>query len=342
MNPVNLFASQPHYLDHLAPIWHALHPAERGQVWCGNVPTKLHARDLGLAPEARSSRTYPFGRYTEVAGRQPHVLVAGEGDYRNTMRARCVFVAHGAGQTYLDEPARLGSKPEVRRDRVDLFLMPGPDVAATWAAANPRAAVEWIGCPKLDAWDAWRRPPGRPTIAVTFHWDPPEQRCSPERRSSHPHWAGALPELADQAQQRGWRLLGHAHPRDWPRMAAVWARLGVEVASTLGDVFDQADVLVADNTSAMFEMAALDRPVVVLNAPWYRTHVQHGLRFWTEADLGPNCWDGQGNTLVTAVAQVLEADQWRTARAQTTTRVYGGMTGAAAPRAAHAIRSHLP
>lgn len=354
MNPVNLFATQPHYLDHLAPIWHALHPAERGQVWCGNVPTKLHARDLGLAPQPRSGRTYPIGRDTMIGKIQPHVLVAGESDYRNTMSARCVFVAHGAGQTYVDDPGRLGSKPEVPRSRVDLFLMPGPDVADQWRARNPRTPVEAIGCPKLDPWintfattnrlprSMLRELNTDPTIAVTFHWEPPESRSCPERRSSYAHWAGALAELADQAEQRHWRLLGHAHPRDWPRMAALWARLDVEMAYHLTDVYDQADVLVADNTSAMFEMAALDRPIVVLNAPWYRPHVEHGLRFWTHAGLGPNCWDGQGNTLVTAVEQVLGHDQWQEARARATTQVYGGVTGAAAPRAAQAIRSHLP
>lgn len=48
-------------------------------------------------------------------------------------------------------------------------------------------------------------------------------------------------------------------------------------------------ILVADNTSLLFEACAHDRVAVVLNHPGYRRHVHHGLRFWTASDVGVQC-----------------------------------------------------
>jgi CDP-glycerol glycerophosphotransferase (TagB/SpsB family) len=67
-------------------------------------------------------------------------------------------------------------------------------------------------------------------------------------------------------------------------------------------VFLNADILFVDNSSIGMEFMSLGRPVVWMNAPWYRRDVHHGGRFWTWAEdaltvddpqaiLATNLWD---------------------------------------------------
>ena len=62
--------------------------------------------------------------------------------------------------------------------------------------------------------------------------------------------------------------------------------MGFEPVRWFGDVCRRAEVYVCDGVSTLYEFAALDRPVVVLNPPSFRRDVHHGGRFWTWADVG--------------------------------------------------------
>lgn len=323
------YASLSHYADHIDPIWDALPETARGASW-----SPFGDRPGTSMPGGPGGRERPL---------QP-VLVASWPDAvtYEARRRPLIYLEHGVGQTYEADPTMAGAAgwagnrdPSLRR--TILFLCPNETVAAGWRARFDAPAVA-VGCPKLDAWHRGDRPKqGPPTVAVTGHWDCP---LGPETRSALPHFDRALPGLARWAASNGVRLMGHGHPRAWGGpLLRRWSRVGVVPVRDFATVLDQADVLVADNTSALYEFASLDRPTVVLNAPWYRRDVHHGLRFW---DAVPGGQVDDPDDLVPAVEAALR-DPAATAglRATAVARAYAATDGRAAERAAAAIMEVL-
>jgi len=260
------YASRPHYADHLAPVWDAL----------GRPPRLYGIRDV-LGHPAMAERCA-----TALQRGQGPMIVAG---WTDLFRARrlgygpFVRLQHGIGQSYAgDERAARNTAYAggAGHEDVRLFVVPGPDPAARWSAAYPEAAVVMAGdIRRLPARDG---PPDR-TIAVTFHWP---LGLIPETRTAWYEYRAAVAALPEA----GWHVLGHWHPR-WDDILRGWYEgVGIEPVASLDEVARRADVLVADNTSALYEFAATDRPVVVLDSRHYRPGAQHGLRFWEAADVG--------------------------------------------------------
>lgn len=336
MKVLHAFASAPHFIDHIAPVWQALEPDERGVFVVQTRALGLHASQRhGI--NAAVNRAMPPLSSTAVAGRQPHVLVASSGDAASLGRRRAVLLEHGAGQTYGGDPRGARSHGYAGGDdrgMVDVFLCPNEDVAAANRARWPGADSVVVGCPKLDRWHGWEPGPiDERRVAVTFHWP---CRLVPEAGSAWGHyreWFEARPRFAPV-------LVGHAHPRHASVMSRWWPRVGARWVPNLDDVLAQALVLVADNTSAMFEAAAIGLPVVVLNAPWYRRDVSHGLRFWRWADIGPQVDDPAD--LEQAVWGDAFHPSYRVRRGQMTRAVFGDLDGRASQRAVAALRRHLP
>lgn len=294
---VAFYATHQHYRDHLAPIAAAF-----------GVPVSDHV----------------------PAGTGP-VVVASNGnlaDARATGRP-LVLLNHGAGQTYnVNHPSYAGGGGH---NDVALFLEPGPHAATATRRTNPHARVVEVGCPKLDArHTAPPKPRGpRPVVAVTFHW---RCRVCPETDTAFDHYRDALTDLVAGP----WTVLGHGHPLMLNELRPVWDSLGVETVDCLDDVFDRADVLVGDNTSALYEFASLNRPVVCVNAPRYRRNVHHGLRFW---DAVPGVQCDQPGDLTAAVAAALDdPDEYRQLRAHAVSRAYTACDGNGTRRAVDAIR----
>lgn len=313
-----------------------------------------------LPDEARGtfwspSRTEPWGDALDRhRDRTRLVLVASARDAATMHTNPLVYLEHGAGQTYGGDPATAGNTAYaggVGHDRVVLFLCPNEHVAAAWRAAYPEARAVAVGCPQLDHWHGPLQEQEQqdhdqhddhdgsgghaddgtalPVVAVTFHWD-----CglAPETRSAWRHYDRHLPALAADPR---WRLLGHGHPRLWPTIKGRWAQLGIDHTRDLADVLDRADLLVGDNTSALYEFASLDRPVVVLNLPSYRRHVEHGLRFWSHP---PGLQVDRPDQLAPTIARALaDPPAARQIRARAVARVYAHTDGHAAGRAATAI-----
>lgn len=303
---IDFFASQPNYFDHLVPIWHALPIEQRGTFGVSNG-TLIHRAQLegisaqrGLAPKGL-------------------LVVAGHSDLVPFKHLPCVLVEHGAGQRYLGvENGSYAGGPG--RENVRLFLCPRDDVAQANLERYPQASAQVVGSPILDrvppVYDE-TLPPG-----VSFHW---ACALAPETRPALPHYQKALRSLD---------FVGHGHPRTWKRIHHLWWSMGKESEENFAELMDRTSVYVMDNSSTIFEAAALGKPVVLLNAPWYRRDVEHGLRFWSEAEIGIQVdepWDLEG-----AIQDALR-DERRDLREKVVSRVYPMLDGQASIRAAKAI-----
>lgn len=268
---IDVYASQPHYWRHLEPI------AERvaGRVF------RPRAEWVPL------SDRHPIGRDTS-----PVVLVAGYQDALAVERLgrTPVLLEHGAGQTYLDarwHPSYPGGQ---KRDAVGLFLCTNEGVAALNSEAYPDIPTAVVGSPYLDYLEGvrWSRIPsevGAPVLGLAWHWP---CRVSPEAGWAFPEWGGeTLRRLVE-----GWPgpVLGTSHPRALLHAARWYERAGVEVVPEWADMVRRVDVMSVDNSSVLFEAAALEIPVVLVNSARWRRDVDHGLRFWEWADIGPDVW----------------------------------------------------
>lgn len=316
---VDVLWSQAKYAAHLDPVWAAMTPETRGR------RVELVARSPQFSVDERPRRT-------DVA------LVAGYLDMRAARRRgyqRIALLEHGIGQTYGTDDAHLPGGSD-RRD-VGLFLSPNAHAASRDSARYPRARAVVVGSTVLDTLPARSSAPEgvathtRPTVAVTFHW---HYARVPEMRSAFEHFRAELANLA-----AAFDVIGHAHPQAVGMVLPTYKALGIEYEPSYRRVFERADLLVADNTSALFEFASTGRPVVVLNAPEYRRDVEHGLRFWEAAQVGINV--GDPAELVDAVAFALGDDDIARARRESALDIVYAFRSGAGQRAAAALEDWI-
>lgn len=315
---IDFQAGEVQFIDHLAPIYLALPPALRGDF--------LVHHGLRARAQAWGITAVPRVEYTE----RP-IVVASYGDQKRVRRQGRKVIAraeHGAGQSYHGD-SRFGGNSSYPGGRdchdVSLFLCPNEQSADRWQDAYPHAAVEVVGCPKLDYLPA--KEPGPVTVAVSFHFD---INIIPETRWAWPAYRPVLPALAQQ-----FAVIAHAHPKGIGLLHRYYQRLGIEVAPDFADVCRRADVYVVDNSSTAFEFAATGRPVVLLNIPAYRRDVSHGLRFWDAAHVGLQC-DRPEDLPVVVSAALEDRPEQQAAREDALGRVYAYRSGGA-QRAAAAL-----
>lgn len=318
---VDLYASETHFFDHLEPVWTLLPEEVRGRVLvCQEV--EEHAVAAGLEVDVVSGSLEPS---------ETPVLVASIGDFRRSKGRPRILSEHGAGQTYSDRnPSYAGG---IGRDGAVLFLVPNHHAARRNRARYPRIPNAVVGSPRVDLLRRLPEPQGVLTACVSFHW-----RCqvSPEAGTAFDHYAGHLATAREALALEGVRLVAHAHPRLLEEARPVFESAGLEVLDTFEDVVTRCHVYAVDNSSTLFEFAALDRPVVVLNSPRYRRGVRHGLRFWDAADVGRQV-DHPADLAAAVSAAAHDPDADLRSREAALGRVYPVRDGTSALRAAGAV-----
>lgn len=311
---LGLIASQPHYLDHLVPIWRALDEDERGWVALPSKKMAAYAERLGTIGTPRKDR-----------GRVDAVLVAGYNDYK-AAPGRVIYCEHGIGQTYVGAEGHSNYAGGRDRDKAALILCPTRPALAANRKAHPKIPSVLVGIPRLDQHlNAKQR---TRKVVITGHWD---CQIVPETRS-------ALSHFGAQIFARPESTIGHAHPRN-RQLHDAWARHGIQMIRRLDDVLAlRPPVFIGDNTSAIYEAAALDIPVVLLNAPWYRRGIEHGIRFWSCANVGIQV-DEQHR--MWHVIDVQMDDPHADTRREVIAGLFGDIDGRASERAVFAIREAL-
>lgn len=289
---INAYASQTHYFDHIAPIWARL--ADPGVF----LMTQTVWRSRGISGGLMGT--------TAVLPQGEPVLVAGQNDYEAVAPRPVVYMQHGIGQRYSPDLGYAGGVDEQGRinERVIAYLVPNEPAADAYREHHS-IPVEVIGSPRLEELSrfiATDRPAD--AIVMTWHWHGTRW---PEQRSALPEYRGVLRDIS-----RALPVLGHGHPRQWGWFVKEYRKAGIEQVRDWPEALSRAHILTCDNSSVLFEAAALDVPVVVVNSQRYRREVEWGLRFWEWSDIGPNAW--KPADLLPAIQGLLDRDSFHDRR----------------------------
>lgn len=371
--PVDFHASATHVFDHIAVLHAGLDRPERGRF---TVSPKVarHAAQAGVsvivaAPDRRATNPLVLGSWGDVRliGQRGFAMVehgAGQDYQIQPDTDTTPDYAHSCGLELLLAPneatahrnrlhhphARIevvgSAKVEAwsalrAASRVDAASETFPDFSRRSAGSLPYKDYK-DGTTSVEVAD----PRGSsqqeattdriPVVAFAWHWESPLHPCA---RSAFRHWVDALHRLARIPDaERGYRIVGHGHPRFAPTLKALYRRVGVEWWDA-EQVIGSADVLVADNTSFMWECAAVGIPLVLLDAPWFDTNGEEwGLRFWEASDCGERIGTGSADELHAAIVRTLVQDPQAQRRAEVIKQVYP-IIGGALEASLAAIRS---
>lgn len=301
---MDAYASMSHYRHHLEPVFDALGPEERGTLY---------------------TSTYPPAKGGPI-------IVASRQDGERTKNRPTILVEHGCGLAYdSDHGSYSGGKGW---DHAVLFLTPNVQTCKRWGSRYPTTPCEVVGSPRLDVLQTADSDSSfegtKSAVAISFHWN-----CglSPFTQWAFPFFAKALPRLAEEFD-----VIGHAHPRAWRRLRPIYKQLGIEPVQDFVEVVERASLYVCDNSSTMYEWAALDRPVLALDAPWYDRTKDLNWRFWSHVP-GLSCDDP--TSLNGAVRLALADPPEVQAMRRRATEVVFPLIGGSAERAADAIRRHV-
>jgi hypothetical protein len=293
--PIDFFARRTHFIDHMALTWMALPPRMRGKFYIPDL-LRNYAVKRGIHPDTlellrcksdkpTSCAEPPFSRRVVVTSAYGDLAIVARYNERPL-----ILMEHGVGLTFNKKDGTTADGyggGEGLRSCVSLFLAPNEYIAKKTHITFPDAAQVIIGTPKLDPWaedftNRKKKRPEDPVVCISFHWD--GSAVAPEAGNAFEYYRKSLPTLANK-----YIVIGHGHPKVLDKLIPYYQRAGIEIVKDFRDVMERADVYINDASSTLYEFCVTGKPVVVLNAPWFRRNVYHGLRFWDYCDPGPEC-----------------------------------------------------
>jgi hypothetical protein len=338
---VDFFARRVHFVDHVLPIWEAME-GERGKFYAPEIIAE-YAIGKGITD------VIPLRSTTDVNAIQcapptdvAPLLVCAYGDLqiarRRSPQRPIILMEHGVGLTPAQDHAGYAGGTGMRR-QADLTLAPNEFIRMRTAKAIRGMPQVVIGTPKLDKfsrkWEVESRATirkvkeGKPVVCISFHWN--GEKVSREAGNAFLHYRDALDDLAHQDD---FHLIGHGHPKYMWFLEKEYEARGIEVVRDFEEAMLRADLYVNDCSSTLYEFCVTGKPVVILNAPWFRRDVNLGIRFWEYTDIGPQV-DEPGE-LCAAIGEQLSVDRYACARKKMVHDLYPFL-GCSAQRAAGAI-----
>ena len=340
--PIDFYARRTHFIDHMVPVWNALPDEIRGTFYIPRVLlayTKKRVTDIEkLYPlNCRSDKPtscveIPFARNAIVTSAYGDMQLAAHYNERPL-----ILMEHGVGLTFNQANGRTVSGyggGEGYRANVSLFLAPNEYIAAKTRATFPDASQVVIGTPKMDPWaENFNAPkhkrPDEPVVCIAFHWD--GSAVAPEAGNAWEYYRKFLPILKDKVH-----LIGHAHPKIMDKLEFQYQKMGIPVVKNFDDVLNTADLYINDCSSTLYEFCVTGKPVVVLNAPWFRRWFNHGIRFWDYCDVGMVC--DKPDQLLERIEEALEDPTYmRTRRKRYVNELYPNL-GYSSKTAAKALK----
>lgn len=267
---IDVVASEPHYWEMLRPVVAALAPSERGTLYAPNLDVQTDLCDVQDRPPDKRSQT--------------PLLACSWGDAQRGKHRPVVLLEHGQGSSYGDGALSVGYVGGLGRDHISLFLDPNDHARQLHAERYPNTPGAVVGQPYLDTFAVGPRDTG--VVVFAGHWD---STVNDAQRSAYPHYWDGMRAVVDELRADDWEVRGSGHPRGRtkpPNFGHHWERLGVEPMWDFAQVLREAEVLVADNTSAQCLSAALGVRQVLLDCPWYARARER--RWWPRwaVDLG--------------------------------------------------------
>jgi len=324
---IDFLARQEHFVDHLLPVWKALPSKKRGVFYChiaiGEYASKKGLSYFPLVPE------YLGQLHVKVPGDNPIVTCA-YGDFLDAYRSNpdriFMLSEHGVGLAFGENAGYAGGLG--RRNKVDCFMSSSRYVAEK-NLATFNAPVYIVGVPKMDKYKEsqfknWMRTGSfsvqqmkeSPVVCLSFHWN--GSHISPEAGNAFALYG--RPEVLELLKSK-FNIIGHCHPKEREIIKPAFEKAGIPFVDSFDEVLEQADIYCNDCSSTMYEFCVTGKPVVVMNAPWFRKDVHHGLRFWDYSDVGKNV--NNPKQLVQAIEEAIQdPNKYRKQREQAVQDLY--------------------